>query len=537
MAIRGSLAEASLGDVLQLLALGNKTGALTVAGDGMLGTVFFEGGRISHASVLNHRARFAERVLRDEIASAAELDALQALDAVGHDELAIANALLAGDRRREPRLKEVLRASVESAVYTLFAWPRGTFSFEPEVRPEQGGTWFSLNAESLLLEGARRLDEWSVVQRRIPSFDLVFELDEARMAESGAPLSVEQMAVARELDGTNDVQAVVQRSGLPEFEAGQALYALLVAGFAHEVGRSSAAAPQLTDARLAEHRNLGIAFYRAELLDEASRELQRVLEHRPDDAVSRHFLALVHLRRAAWSDAIALLVPMAASARAPQAVHLNLALAYEGRGDRALAMRALDAADANDPRVHVARAQLALAAGDADGVTTHLASARDAWGARAPSPLWYHLGALHAAVRGDHAQAQQLLEDGIALHPAATALHNNLAVVLERRGAYEAGAAVLEHALLQGAALPQLHKNLGDYLYRHARYDEADEVYARAVQLAPAGGPDVFLKRGNIAYRRGDTAMATEQWDRVLQLDPDNPMARGNLQAVRGATS
>lgn len=534
MAIRGSLAEASLGDVLQLLALGNKTGALTVAGDGMLGLVYFEGGRITHASVLNHRARFGERVVREGLATEAELAALAAIDGGATDELALVQALVAGDKRREPRLKEALRASVEQAVYTLFTWSRGTFSFEPEVRPDGGVPWFAMNAESLLLEGARRLDEWSVVQKRIPSFDLVFDLDEDRLTASGAPLSMEQMAVARWLDGTNDVAAVIARSGLDEFEAGQALYALVVAGFAHEVGRSSGAVAQVSEARLAEHRNLGVAFYRAGMLDEAVREFGRVREHRPEDVASRMHLGLIAIRRGEHATAIEWLAPLAEAPGAPTAAHLNLALAHEGTGDLAAALVALDRAPSSDPRVPVARAHLQLQAGDVDAAEQQLTQARDAWGTRAPSAQWYHIAALAAALRGDHARAQQQLEDGIALHPTASALHNNLAVVLERRGAYEAAAAVLEHALLQDASPPQLHKNLGDYLYRHARYDEADDAYARAAAVAPALGPDVHLKRGNIAYRRGDGSLAADHWDRALALDPDNAIVRANLQAVRG---
>ncbi|MCU0636083.1 MAG: DUF4388 domain-containing protein [Gemmatimonadaceae bacterium] len=537
MAIRGSLAEASLGDVLQLLALGNKTGALTVAGEGMLGTVYFDQGRVAHATIVNHRARFAERVVRDGVASSAEIQALQALDRAPMDELALAQALASGDRAREPRLKEALRAAVESAVYALFTWSRGTFSFEPDVRPDSGAPWFAMNAESLLLEGARRLDEWSLVARRVPSFDLVFELDEARLAASGAPLSMEQMAVARHLDGTNDVQAVIDRSGLPEFDVGQALYALIVAGFAIEVGRTSSTAPQVSDARVSEHRNLGIAFYRAAMYDEAVREFHRVLEQRADDLPSQLHLGLIHLRKGEWTDAIARLGPLAAAAHAPVAAHLNLALAHEALGDRVSARIALAAAGDGEPRVHVARAQLALLDDDHATVADELARARDAWGSRAPSPLWYHLAALTAAVNGAHAQAQQLLEDAVALHPTVTALHNNLAVVLERRGAYEAAAAVLEHALLQDASLPHLHKNLGDYLYRHARYDEADEAFARATQLDATLGPDAYLKRGNIAFRRGDAELAADQWDRALVVDPDNAIVRANLQAVRGAAA
>ena len=41
-----------------------------------------------------------------------------------------------------------------------------------------------INPESLLLEGARRVDEWSLIEKKIPSFDLVFAVDRAHVGES-----------------------------------------------------------------------------------------------------------------------------------------------------------------------------------------------------------------------------------------------------------------------------------------------------------------------------------------------------------------
>ena len=51
MAIRGSLREASLPDVLQLLAMGNKSGTLSLTVPGSGGTICFENGRICHATI------------------------------------------------------------------------------------------------------------------------------------------------------------------------------------------------------------------------------------------------------------------------------------------------------------------------------------------------------------------------------------------------------------------------------------------------------------------------------------------------------
>jgi hypothetical protein len=50
MAIKGSLSEASLPDVLQLLAMGQKTGCLSVTDRANFGYIYFDRGRITYAS-------------------------------------------------------------------------------------------------------------------------------------------------------------------------------------------------------------------------------------------------------------------------------------------------------------------------------------------------------------------------------------------------------------------------------------------------------------------------------------------------------
>ena len=64
MAIRGNLSEASLADVLQLLALGQKSGCLSVARDDSFGTVHFDKGRIVYSAIVNRRDRLSDRLVR-----------------------------------------------------------------------------------------------------------------------------------------------------------------------------------------------------------------------------------------------------------------------------------------------------------------------------------------------------------------------------------------------------------------------------------------------------------------------------------------
>src|SRR3954471_21076219 len=79
MSINGSLRETNLADVLQLLAIGRKTGCLSLTHRGTFASVFFDAGRVTYASIVNRRERIGERLVQAGVIDAGQLRA--ALDA------------------------------------------------------------------------------------------------------------------------------------------------------------------------------------------------------------------------------------------------------------------------------------------------------------------------------------------------------------------------------------------------------------------------------------------------------------------------
>jgi tetratricopeptide (TPR) repeat protein len=536
MAIRGSLREASLPDVLQLLAMGKKTGCLSVTHRNSFGYIYFNKGRICYASIVNRRDRLGDMLVKTRVITQAQLEATVALQ----------------DRRRDKRLGELLveqkaitldqlhaaiNVQIQEAVYFLFTWNQGTFNFEPDVQPDQHDHVVSINPESLLLEGARRVDEWGLIEKKIPSFDIVFEMDRGRVLASDAELNPEHQAVLDLVDGTRDVQAIVDASGMGEFEVGKALFGLLTAGFIHRIGKTKTATPVGAEGRIEEHRNLGIAFYKTGMLDEASREFRRVLELRSGDAMARFYVGLVLSRQRKWEEAHAAFAEASTAPGAKMAVFHNLAYTLEQLNRYEEARVALEEAirrgGANDPRVQTSLGVVNLLAGDLRAADGALTAARPLFGDRPATPAWYHYMGLTAALLGDVERASGILNDGVTAHPHAAVLLNNLAAVLERDADYEGARASAERGVHEDPAVAQLHKNLGDLHYRAARYDEALEAYVRATKSNPALGGDLYLKLGNIRLRRQEREEAIRCWERALELDPDNAIVRTNLESVR----
>ena len=534
MAIKGSLKEASLPDVLQLLALGKKSGCLAVADRQNFGYVYFDEGRICYASIVNRRDRIGDLLVKNGRISPEQLEQAIALQEQRRDSK-LGELLVEISAVTRKDLEGYMRIQIEEAVYYLFTWTQGTFNFEAGMRPDQDFL-VRINPESLLLEGARRVDEWSLIEKKIPSFDLIFAVDREHVSDTDVELEQAQKRLLGLIDGQRDVQDLIDESGLVEFEVGKALYGLVTAGFVRRVGTSAAPAqPQVNETRVEEHRNLGVAFYKTGMLEEASREFRRVADLRAADPSAPFYLGLIALRQARWEDAVEALTATLEKAGSRPAVLYNLAFALEQLGRLPEAETAY--ADAvsksrDDARLMLGWGVVALKRNDSEVATNRLARARELWGERPVPPTWYWAMALALAGQADLNEALKIAKDGVAAFPSDAVLHNNLAVLLEMSGDLPGAEMLLRGALSEDPTLPQISKNLGDLFYRAGRYDDASEAYERAAKLSPELGDDLYFKLGNIAFKRRDRERARVCWQRVTELNPAHQLARANLDTL-----
>ena len=387
MAIRGNLSEASLPDVLQLLAMGNKTGTLTLVVPGSGGTICFKAGRICYATVNNR--------------------------AIG----------------------------TEDSVFVMFKWNDGSFSFEPALRPPPDATLISVDPQELLLEGARRVDEWSLIEKKIPSFDAVFTLDRQQLLKNRSAFTDEQQRLLPLIDGFRDVNELMRVAKMGEFDVGKALFGLLSGGFLIAVGQRDGANSIAPDSTINEHRNLGIAFYKAHMYSDAAREFRRITELRSSDAAASFYLGLIALRENRWNDAATAFQRAAVSAPRMAAVLINMAYAYERLGQLEKARLAFEQVVARstrqEPLAHLGIASISLQKGDVDTASLALQAARMAWGASPPSAAWYHYAGIEAIMRGDPEAAAAVLAEGVSRYPVSAALLNNLSAAHEACGNFD----------------------------------------------------------------------------------------------------
>ena len=130
-------------------------------------------------------------------------------------------------------------------------------------------------------------------------------------------------------------------------------------------------------------------------------------------------------------------------------------------------------------------------------------------------------------------RAKQLCDEGVLHYPYVAPLLLHSGAIRERSGSPEEAEVFYRRAVEEDPELPQARKALGDALYRRGAYADAVEQYTKAVELRPDLGDDVHLKLGNVAYKQGDRERALRWWERAIEMDPGNGIARTNLELVR----
>ena len=270
MALEGTLKDFSLADIFQLIGLQRKTGVLTLRGTDDTVTVTFLDGKVVGADSLSKRLenRLGTVLLKtgtltqDQLNRALEIqrETLQRLGFIlTHYGIISAQSL-----------KDAIQLQIMQIVYRLFRWKDGDYHFSQETTIEYDrDNVVPITAESILMEGARMIDEWPIIEKRIRSYDMVFrkkltdqEIVVVRSGEADEidfdgestrnrrrPSLTDKIRISQEeksiydlVDGTMSVSDIVEVSRLSEFDTNKALYELLTRDLIEEVRGATAEA-------------------------------------------------------------------------------------------------------------------------------------------------------------------------------------------------------------------------------------------------------------------------------------------------------
>ncbi|HEX5044034.1 MAG TPA: DUF4388 domain-containing protein [Candidatus Polarisedimenticolaceae bacterium] len=252
MALQGTLRDFGLADIFQLIGMQRKTGTLTLRNERETVYVKFHEGAVVGGesatqmledllgSVLVRTGRITDAQLQEALRLQGKT-----LQRLGY--LLVKNGFISPHD-----LQDALHTQVTQVVYRLFRWRSGTYHFQADEAIDYDHEFTPVSAETILMEGARMVDEWPILERRIRSTDMVFRQTAAGRAldaplrslvdapsppseQDEAHVSPDELQILHLVDGKRRVQDVVERSSLGEFDAYRMLYELLNRNFIEEV--------------------------------------------------------------------------------------------------------------------------------------------------------------------------------------------------------------------------------------------------------------------------------------------------------------
>lgn len=225
MPIEGPLKELGIQDVLQMLDLARKTGVLSVRSQRMMdeAVVHMVEGELVFASRRRSMRLLGQQLLREGKLSERELE--RALEMQRRDPKQRLGAILVEmGSVDEAEVQRQLRFQIEETVYDLLAWDEGYFHFE-ETDDTPGGP-IRVRVDSLLMEGARRIDEWTRLESRVPSAEAVPLLAPSNGSKSLLDLRPDEWEVLAEVDGERDLRMIASDLGRSVFQVAKIVYGL-----------------------------------------------------------------------------------------------------------------------------------------------------------------------------------------------------------------------------------------------------------------------------------------------------------------------
>ncbi len=270
MALEGTLRDFSLSDIFQLIGLQRKTGVLTLRSAEDVVTISFLDGKVVGADSLNKHLedRLGQVLLKTGVLTGVELDAalktrMETLERLGH--ILLERTVISREELRKAFEQQILQI-----IYRVFRWQDGDYHFSQETSVDYDAELvMPLGSESILMEGARMLDEWPIIEKKIPHRGMVFlptpaarqaevapEQEEENLqtfnmdlepvaAKAGAAGRVKISPTERDVlvlvNGVNAVDDIVRKSPHGEFDTCKALYTLLTRALIRQATREEVA--------------------------------------------------------------------------------------------------------------------------------------------------------------------------------------------------------------------------------------------------------------------------------------------------------
>jgi len=239
--LRGDLRDINLADIFQTLAMNQQEGTLTIWSGRRRMDIYFskEGVRLLVSGEKKY-PRLGEILLREKKITPVELDMALARQKMTGEMLG--QALIDMGIVTAEEIEKAVRHQIEEEIFDVFSWKDAKFEFVPGepkgefFDPAKLGRPITFNVQSIIMEAARRIDEWQLIHSIIPSMQVIFRVrdpyaEPPDIAEKAGTTKEVVAAIVELVDGKRTVEQIVEKSGLGKFEVCKVLALLAQAHY------------------------------------------------------------------------------------------------------------------------------------------------------------------------------------------------------------------------------------------------------------------------------------------------------------------
>jgi Domain of unknown function (DUF4388)/Inner membrane component of T3SS, cytoplasmic domain len=221
--LQGDLTAFRLPEVLTFLSNTRKSGTLTLRNGASEAYLFFDDGSLVYASSSDEQFRLGSILLRKKRISREQRDRIDELmqrEGGRFGQFAVSEGILT-----EPQLRDFLKVQVSEIVYDCFVWDGGTFGFAQEARLPSHAVTISIDLGNLIMEGARRIEEWEQCLKLLPDRRVVYRVVAAPRDEK-ITLTADEWKILFLINGRRTLEELCHDSDEDPFAVYRVVYGL-----------------------------------------------------------------------------------------------------------------------------------------------------------------------------------------------------------------------------------------------------------------------------------------------------------------------
>ena len=234
MALQGNLQDFTVTQLLNLINLAGKSGALVLEAHNEVARLIFRQGKLAYAQLMSENGQkqgtLPSILHRAEKINDAQLNTLQTRAAEMSDkELGL--LLINSGYVTQQDILESLQAHFVFVIQQLFTWVEGRFKFESNQDVPENKIPVRIALEDLIMEGSRQVHEWEKLSSEIPNLDMALAFtDRPGVNLKKVNLNVEEWRVVSYINPKNSIRQIAKATKMSDVEIRRIVYGLLQAG-------------------------------------------------------------------------------------------------------------------------------------------------------------------------------------------------------------------------------------------------------------------------------------------------------------------